>query len=139
MLLLFRVLDGYRPVRHTKVRRNRFLPTDSSGRLRLRTRHTVKDPNLQHALDLLDRRRQIVHQPHPLGPVLRLARRDVIRQEERGERSVDDEEALVCFQAGAEVGDVSDHGGGGTEEFELGEDAVGCERDDFDWDCGPVG
>ena len=131
---------GHRPIRHTKVRRNRPLATNTTGRSGLRTRQAREDTNIQNTVDLFDLPRKRVDLPNAVLARAILAIGNVGLGQEGLEGGVNEEEVLICLEGsllGVLVG--ADDGVDGAEFEEFVEDAVGGDGGDFDGDVFPVG
>lgn len=137
--LCCRLPDRHSPVRHPKVRRDRFLATNTPLSPKLRPRRTKEDSNVQHTGDTLDDARQGLDLPHAVLAATVLAGRNVGLGEEGFKRRVDDEEVLVAFQRTFLGGRAQAHNRVDTAELpEFSQDPSGGDGSDFDGYVFPV-
>lgn len=133
-----RLPHRHRPIRHTKVRRNRPLPTNTTGSSGLGSRQTRENAHLQHTSNGLDPLRQLVHLPETVLAGS-LAGCDIGLGEQRREGSVDEEKVLIGLEGtflGICVG--ADGRVYGAEFLQFADDAVGGDGGDFDGDVFPA-
>lgn len=130
----------HRSIRHTKVRRNRPLTTNTTSRSSLGTGQAREDTHIQNTVDLLNLPRKRVDLPNAVLARTILAIGDIGLGQEGLEGGVDEEEVLVRLEGsllGVLVG--ANDGVNGAEFEEFVEDAVGGDGGDFDGDVFPVG
>jgi hypothetical protein len=118
--LLKRLPHRNRPIRHTKVRRNRPLTTNTPSSGSLWPRQPRENTNIQNTGDLLNLARKQVHLPNTVLARAILAIGDVGLGQEGLEWGVDEEEVLVGLEGallGVLVGADDGVDGAEFEEF----------------------
>lgn len=130
---------------HAEVGGNGLLTADASGSLSLRTRHAREDAHVQHTGDLLDSARQSIDLPNTALSAAVLSSGNIALREQRLERGVDDEKALVGLER-TRLGKLRrgprrhpNNGVDAAQFLEGGEDAVSGDGSDFNGDIFPVG
>lgn len=137
---LKRLPHRHRPIRHTKVRRNRPLTTNATSSGSLGSRQTRENTHIQDTGDLLDLPRKRIHLPNTVLTRTVLATGNVGLGQEGLEGSVDEEEILISLEGALlRVLVCADDGVDGAEFEEFVQNAVGSDGGDFDGDVFPVG
>jgi hypothetical protein len=138
--LLKRLPHRDRPIRHTKVRRNRPLTTNATSGSSLWPRQSRENTNIQNTSDLFNLARKQVHLPNTVLARAILAIGDVSLGQEGLEGGVDEEEVLVGLEGALlRVLVGANDGIDGAQFEEFVQDAVDGDRGDFDGDVFPVG
>lgn len=130
--------DRHRPIRHTEVRCNRPLTTNTSSSSSLGTSQAGENAHLQDTGNVLDLPRKLTHLPSAILTG-NLASLDIGLGEHGWEGRVNEEEALIGLQRTLlYVQVLAEDRLDGAEFIQLADNAVGGDGSDFDGDVFPV-
>lgn len=139
MTHLLSLTDGDRSIGHTEVGCDGPLATNTASGSSLRAGLSMEDTHLEHTRDLIDLASQLLNCPHAILAINILAGGNIRLDQQRRERSVDNEEALVGLEGAFLLAcGGSDERVDTAEVLELEENAVSGDGRDFDGDGLPV-